>query len=65
MDRLRTTDLLHHLSGNVYLTHFQAVTDLMGAARPADAAARRNGTPTHGHLCLVQGADKAADPPCR
>jgi sulfate permease, SulP family len=28
MDRLKTTDFLRHLSGKVYLTHFQAVCDL-------------------------------------
>jgi SulP family sulfate permease len=28
MDRLQTTDFLRHLSGQVYLSHFQAVADL-------------------------------------
>jgi SulP family sulfate permease len=28
MDRLKTTDFLRRLSGKVYLTHFQAVSDL-------------------------------------
>jgi sulfate permease, SulP family len=28
MDRLKSTDLLRHLRGSVYLTHFQAVSDL-------------------------------------
>jgi SulP family sulfate permease len=28
MDRLKTTEFLQHLSGKVYLTHFQAISDL-------------------------------------
>ena len=28
MDRLQTTDFLKHLSGKVYLTHYQAVSEL-------------------------------------
>ena len=28
MDRLKSTDFLQHLSGNVFLTHFQAVSEL-------------------------------------
>ena len=28
MDRLKSTEFLHHLSGEVYLSHYQAVHDL-------------------------------------
>jgi SulP family sulfate permease len=37
MDRLQSTDFLRHLSGKVYLTHFQAVSELSKA--PAAACA--------------------------
>jgi sulfate permease, SulP family len=41
MDRLKQTDFLRHLSGKVYLTHFQAVSELSGsAAAPAGVPAR-------------------------
>ena len=28
MDRLQATDFVNHLSGKVYLTHYQAVSEL-------------------------------------
>ena len=37
MDRLKSTDLLRHLSGKVYLTHFQAVSDLSSRLRQRPA----------------------------
>jgi SulP family sulfate permease len=38
MDRLKSTDFLRQLSGKVYLTHFQAVSDLTSPDRSSAAA---------------------------
>lgn len=38
MDRLKKTDFLQHLSGRVYLTHYQAVSELSPAVVRAGAA---------------------------
>ena len=39
MDRLKTTDFLRHLSGQVFLTHYQAVSALGACPPPAPASA--------------------------
>ena len=47
MDRLKKSDLLQHLTGKVYLRHFQAVSDLSG---DQGSSAAMLGAETHGPI---------------